>query len=354
MLTAETVIPLSTPRAVMDALLDHMAEHGEVTEADGAWTVAFEIGKASARLRDDAIAFRVEANDETSLSFLQWSVVEHVLEFAPGETPDVAWRGGLAQGAALPYFREMRVVAVTQLTPRMRRLRLAGDDLERFARHGLHVRLLLAPRPDVPVVWPVMAADGRQAWPEGERPVARVYTIRAINVAAGTVEVDFVLHEGGHMPGAQFGLDAKPGDIVGMTGPGGGDLKPAESYLFLGDETALPAIGRMLEELPAGVAARAFIEIADEVERQALARPGVEVTWLPREDRPAGTTTLLADALAAIGPGFWATAPYVWGGCEQGAARAIREHLKREVKLPKGRSLVAAYWKLGEAGDVED
>ena len=42
------------------------------------------------------------------------------------------------------------------------------------------------------------------------------------------------------------------------------------------------------------------------------------------------------------------------GGCEQSAACAIREHLKRQVRLPKGRGLVAAYWKLGEAGEVED
>jgi NADPH-dependent ferric siderophore reductase len=353
-LRAETLIPLRAPHAVMAGLLDHFGEHGEVSGAGDAWSVTFEIGTATAALRPQGIEFRVEARDDTSLSFLQWSVVEHVLEFAPGETPDVTWSGGIGAGAPLPYFREMRVVAAEHVTPHMRRVTLSGRDLSRFAHDGIHVRLLLPPRPGMQVVWPVMAADGRQAWPEGERPVSRVYTIRRIDVAAGEIDIDFVLHDGDGMPGAHFGSAAEPGMTVGMTGPGGGNLKVAANYLFFGDETALPAISRLLEELPSGATAKACIEIADDGERQDLpARRGIEVTWLLRDGRPAGTTTLLADALSSLGPDVGRSDTYVWAGCEFSTARAIRDHLKR-VSLPKGRSLVTSYWRRGQAGEFDD
>lgn len=355
MLTADTVIHLTSPRTVMAALLDHLGEHGSVTGNEAAWTVAFEIGAASARLLDGSIAFRVEAPDDTSLSFLQWGVVEHVHEFAPTERPEVSWRGGLSAGAQLPYFREMQVVSARNITPRMRRLTLAGNNLERFAQHGMHIRLLLSPRPGAAVVWPVMGADGRQAWPGGERPVMRIYTIRNIDVAAGTMDVDFVLHEGDDIPGAGFGANAKAGEVVGITGPGGGSLRPASRYLFLGDETALPAIGRMLEELDESASATAFIEIADDAERQDLSlHPGIELRWLSRGGQDAGSTTLLSDAVKALPASFWDLEPYVWAGCEQSAAREIKSHLLNEIGLPKKRALIAAYWKLGHAGETED
>ncbi|MCR5856527.1 siderophore-interacting protein [Mesorhizobium sp. J428] len=352
---ADTVIRLQSPQTVMAALLDHLGEHGSVTGSEAAWSVAFEIGTASARLLDGSIAFRVEAPDDTSLSFLQWGVVEHVHEFAPAERPEVSWRGGLAAGTRPPYFREMQVVSARNITPRMRRLTLAGDNLERFAQHGIHIRLLLRPRHDAPVVWPVMAADGRQAWPEGERPVMRIYTIRSIDVAAGTMDVDFVLHEGDDMPGARFGAEAKPGDLVGMTGPGGGTLKVAPSYLFLGDETALPAIGRLLEELPDDAKAKAYVEIADDAERQDIAvKPGVDLVWLSRGGKPAGSTDGLLQALRDVPGAFWGDDPYVWAGCEQSTARAIKAHLADTVRLKKGRSVVGSYWKLGAAGEVDE
>lgn len=355
-LSAETIVPLRSPLTLMSHLREHFEEHGAMAGADESWSVAFDIGKASAHLREGGVAFRVEAGDDTSLAFLQWSVAEHVCEFAPGESPQIVWHGGTTTpGGKLPYFRAMTVVRAVDVTPAMRRLTLSGDDLARFAHDGLHVRLLFAPAPGIVPVWPVMAADGRQAWPEGERPVPRVYTIRRIDVEAGEIDVDFVLHPGDEMPGARFGREATPGAVVGMTGPGGGNLKPAARYIFAGDETALPAISRMLEELPPHAEAKAFVEIADASEMQDVPlRPGLELNWLSRGGAPAGTTTLLADRLRALDAGQWQGDTYLWVGCEHSAARAIRGLLKNELQLPKKRYLVAAYWRKGQSGEVED
>lgn len=58
----------------------------------------------------------------------------------------------------------------------------------------------------------------------------------------------------------------KPGDVVQIAGPRSGfRLDPNVTHLLIGgDETALPAIGSILEALPAGVAVEVFIEIPDE------------------------------------------------------------------------------------------
>lgn len=355
LLSAQTRVALAAPLEVMARLREHFVEHGEVSGSDECWKVRFTIGTAQAEAHEDAATFRVTAQDTTSLSYLQWGVAEHVGEFAPDESPEIVWTGGERPGAALPYFREMRVVRTKQITPHMRRITLKGENLERFAHDGMHVRLLLAPAKGIKTVWPVMAADGRQDWPEGPRPVPRVYTIRRIDVVAGEIDIDFVRHEGDEMPGARFGMDALPGDIVGMTGPGGIDLPDVKSYLIFGDETALPAISRMLEEMPGHVKATVMIEIADKAEIQELpTRPDVKLRWLLRNGAPAGSTVLLSDALRALDETYWQDEPFVWAGCEHGAARAIRKFLKGERGLSRKSFLVAAYWRKGQSGELPE
>jgi NADPH-dependent ferric siderophore reductase len=354
LLNAETRVALASPQHVLDQLREHFAEHGDVTGNATSFGAHFDIGSAAARLEPGCIVFHVGADDDTSLAFMQWSVAEHVHEYAEGELPEVVWRGGTSVGSALPYFREMTVVGTREITPRMRRVTLRGRDLERFARKGMHVRLLLPPRPGVRPVWPVMAADGRQQWPDGERPIHRVYTLRRIDVSAGEVDIDFVLHDDDHTPGADFALEARRGMVVGMTGPGGGDLPEASSYVFAGDETALPAIARMLEELPANVSTRVVIEISDEGERQPLDSPArMDLRWLLRDGRPAGDDSPLPDALRLLAAEN-AGDTFFWVACEQAPAKAIRRHLKSELRLPRGRFLVAAYWKRGVSGEPVD
>ena len=101
-----------------------------------------------------------------------------------------------------------------------------------------------------------------------------------------------------------------------MLGPGGGVLKLAPRYLFVGDETALPAISRIVEELPSNARATALIEVADRGEEQVLPpRPGIELNWLSRNGRAAGSTSLLTDALRALDASEWTDDLFIWAGC---------------------------------------
>lgn len=351
---ASAEVRLLSPEPVMLRLCAHFREFGEVTVEGPCSRIDTGFGIAGLEACKGCLRISAEGRDEAALAYVKLALSEHLLSFALDERPEIVWQGDGAAGSPLPYFREMRVVRTADVTPRMRRITLAGNDLQRFASGGLHVRLLLPKQCDKAPVWPTTGADGRPSWPAmAERPDVRIYTIRSIDVAMGEVDIDFVLHEGGHMPGARFAAEARPGDIVGMTGPGGGGIAPADWYLLAGDETALPAIGRILEELPASAKAVVRIEVADEAERQKLhSAAELDLRWICRNGSPAGGSDRLAKAVRAAGLPEDGRSVFVWAGCEYAAFRQIRSYLRQERNLSREQHLAVAYWRRGFSGDA--
>jgi hypothetical protein len=117
--------------------------------------------------------------------------------------------------------------------------------------------------------------------------------------------------------------------------------------LVAGDETALPAIGRFLEEAPAGLRAQVFIEILDAAHEQDLKTDAdAVVTWLSRDGAEGGTTTLLADAVR--GADWWPGEVYAWVAGETLSIKPIRRFLKDERGLPPENVEVTGYWRRGE------
>jgi NADPH-dependent ferric siderophore reductase len=117
-------------------------------------------------------------------------------------------------------------------------------------------------------------------------------------------------------------------------------------YLLVGDETAVPAIGRRLQELPAGVRVIAVIEVADAAEELAFdTHTKLEMHWLHRKGAAAGNHLLLQRALSEISlpPGEG----YAWVAAEAGVAKALRRYLIDQRGLAKDRLKAAAYWKQG-------
>jgi NADPH-dependent ferric siderophore reductase len=350
---AEAQVVLTGPVQVMDKLCEHFVEHGHVDRCERSARVTFVYGSASVEADDDSLRLRAEGADATGLAYVKWSLAEHILGFAEGEAPRISWTGDGAAGSPLPYFREMHVVSATNVTPRMRRVRLRGPDLARFSTGGMHVRLLFPPRAGVAPQWPVTGEDGRPLWPKGEdRPVMRIYTIRSIDVERGEIDIDFVLHDGDDTPGSTWAQRARPGDIVGAMGPAGGELPEADWYLLAGDETALPAIGRILAELPAECRATVLLEVADASEEQPLrSSAALDIRWVHRNGAPAGTTSLLEDALRGIAMPASAARRFIWAGCEQKSCRCLKRLLRKEWKVPTSEHQVVAYWRAGHSAD---
>lgn len=352
--TASAEVRLASPVPVMERLCAHFREFGEVTVNGPCSRIDTGFGTAGLEACKGCLRISAEGRDAVALAYVKLALAEHLLNFAHEERPQIVWQGDGTAGSPLPYFREMRVVRTAQVTPRMRRITLAGDDLQRFASGGLHMRLLFPKRREAPPVWPTTGADGRPCWPEAaDRPEARVYTIRAIDAAKGEIDVDFVLHDGDDMPGARLAAEARPGDVVGMTGPGGGSVGEADWYLLAGDETALPAIARILEELPSEAKAVVRIEVADAAERQDLrSAADLDLQWLYRDGAPAGTTDALVRAVRAVALPADGRSIFAWAGCEHAAFRSIRKYLRDECGLSRSEHLAVAYWRRGVSGDA--
>src|SRR5699024_8784601 len=104
---------------------------------------------------------------------------------------------------------------------------------------------------------------------------------------AGTFDIDVVRHDGGLAAG--WAYRAQPGDQIDFAGPKSCALlnREVDWHLLIGDETALPAIGRFLEEAPEGLAVRAIVEIPSAADQQQIpTRADARVEWLCRGEIP--------------------------------------------------------------------
>jgi NADPH-dependent ferric siderophore reductase len=244
--------------------------------------------------------------------------------------------------------RLLQVRDVSRITPKMARVVLGGEELSGFvsAAHDDHVKLFFPqPGQDKPPL-PTQTPNG-PVYAEGVAPpAARDYTPRRYDAAANTLTIDFVLH--GEGPATAWAAHARPGNFLGVGGPRGSFIVPDDFdwYLLAGDESALPAIGRRLEELPATTRVFVVAEVADAGEEQRFtSRAKVETHWLHRDGAAPGGRSLLHDAVAALK--LPAGEGYAWVAAEAATAKALRRYLVEERGLRKDRVKAAAYWKQG-------
>lgn len=354
--TAQTYVSSAQAEKLFETLLTAYGEHYPVERKASEGMIPLVMGKATLKLNTDNFIVTAEAANESDLSYVKFAIAEGIVRYAGAETVDFVWEGdGAGEGSLPPFFREMVVIGVSDLTPHMRRIRLRGDDLGRYETGGLHIRLVIPPKPPLKLKWPHLGADGRPVWPAGDsRLTNRVYTIRNIDAAEGWVDIDMVVHPSNSVaPGTEWAMQAQIGDIIGMTGPGGGEAPVADIYTLIGDETALPAIARILEGLPAEAFATVRIEVASAEEEQILETAAtLDLQWLHRNGAQAGTTSLLIDAARDAAPiAIEGKSIIAWAGCELDAFKAIRSFWRKECKLARDQHMAVAYWRRGVADD---
>ena len=244
-------------------------------------------------------------------------------------------------------MRLLDVVGVTDITPRMRRVRLKGD-MTGFASpgHADHIKAFFFPPGVAPKLAPI-DPNGAEFAP-GERPQMRDYTPRAFDVGAGTLDLDFVLHGDG--PASSWASQVAVGQQLVIGGPRGSLITPMtfDWYLLAGDETAIPALARRLAELPAGARVLAIIEVDDRADHQPFPSDAdVSLTYLYRNGQPAGTTSLILDRIRVTQFPQGAAFAYVAG--EAGMSKAVRLHLTDERGFNIEYIKAAGYWTLGKA-----
>ncbi len=278
------------------------------------------------------------------------------------------------------------------LSPSLHRLVFTGADVARMKTEGPDQRIKVffpLPGQDAPEVPSGEDWYARyRALADDQRPPMRTYTIRQLRAAQGEVDVDFVLH-GETGPASRWAVHAQPGDRVVLLAPDadcagsseGWEWKPPAGVgqvLLVADETALPAVAGILEELAAQVdppRVLALLEVAGEGGAIALkAPPTAELVWLPRgqaaygqalveavQARLAASPVVAGDALDEIDVDaqiLWEQSDvgvagpfYAWVAGEAGAVMAIRRHLVRDCGLDRRALTFMGYWRQGRVLD---
>jgi NADPH-dependent ferric siderophore reductase len=180
------------------------------------------------------------------------------------------------------------------------------------------------------------------------RAVMRTYTVCGRRHEPEEFDVEFALHGDGG-PASRWAASARPGDRAAVLGPttednGGVDFRPppdTDWVLLAADETALPAVAGILEWLPPGTRARAWIEVpyAEDI-RRLPTEADAEITWLVRGRSGPAVEAIRGAALPA-------GAPYAWIAGEAGAVRALRRHLVAERGFDRRAVTFTGYWRRG-------
>ena len=180
----------------------------------------------------------------------------------------------------------------------------------------------------------------------------RDYTPRSFVVSECRLTIDFALHQAG--PATAWALAARPDACLEIAGPRGSSVVPDDFdwYLFAGDETALPAVGRRLEELRADVPAITAMYVHSDAERQEFdTRARLSQHWVVRDGVLAEPAAALKGALRSIE--FPPGEGYIWIAGELTIARSLRRYMLECRNHPKAWIKAAAYWTRGRSASHE-
>jgi NADPH-dependent ferric siderophore reductase len=239
------------------------------------------------------------------------------------------------------------VVAVTDLSPRLRRLVFDVPKLDELGLPDQGDDAVGIYLPDVPHAAPraMEYRDGVWAYHDPETmPVGRNYTVRHRGPGPRQITVDFVLHDRG--PATTFARDVRIGDQVVLAharswyrpGPG------TDWRLLVADLAGLPALARIVEELAPGTQATAIVEVPHPGDLDCLpARDDVTVIPVVGSGNGRSRSTLPDRVRAFEHP---SGTGYCWFAGECAATREVRKHLRAEHGFTAAQFDIVGYWRV--------
>lgn len=290
-----------------------------------------------------------------------------------------------------PAYRlfDVRVRQKVALSPSLLRITFHGEEVSRMRLDGADQRIRIF-FPDAFGRAPALphVTDWLQVWrdlPASERPPQRTFTLRALRREAGEFDVDFFApcEFGPATTWARLAAREEGLQVAAPDGAFDGDCQghewrpPAtpERLLLVADQTALPAVAAILEDLAAQQdlppPTEVFVEMADMSDRIDLpAWCGLRVIWLARKGAPCGVRLIEAAHRAELPPSacgapepmpdidadatlLWDRASpreagfYAWIAGEAGVVKEIRRVLVSERGLQRVALTATGYWRLG-------
>lgn len=255
---------------------------------------------------------------------------------------------GLMSESPKKTLKTVTVDRVQTLTPDLVRVEFTGADLTEMPELPWtdHYVKFLFPPEGAPYGLPITDVDAvKEEQERAHWPVTRTYTIRSFDADAQRLVIDFVTHD--HGVAGRWVQQASAGEQITFRGPGGAWAPPAETDVLLlaGDESALPAIARAMEEVPAGARVVTLIEVAGADHQTDMPGP---VTWVHRGEELPGQALVRAIREADLPETEFDA--FVHGVAEM--IKDVRRYLFVERGLPKHRASISGYWRIGMTEDA--
>ena len=326
--------------AMRQVMLNQAQEHELQVVEDSETAVSIEVpsfGLYRFEPTQEGIRIRISAALPDRLFMLKDSFSETLTHLLPEAAKDLRWSDSATLSNRPPNLHFTRVVSITPVGTAFLRVRIRAEDLSSFQDDAIHFRLLLPAADCSEPEWPSLAENGATVWPKGEKALHRpAYTTRWIDRVSGLMDFDVFLHDGGRV--TNWVRNASAGDLLVIAGPGGGGIPESSKVCIFADETAFPAVARILETLPANSEGQVTLIAANGADcgYPISAPAGVAVTWLSRAEAHD-----LADRARAAHQKH--PDHFLWLASEKSDVTPVREALKANKPAP-GTSYLAAYW----------
>lgn len=324
------------PPGVLDDIHAHVVDDGlRVTRRAGGLNLVRGDAAVAIDVGRDHLGVTITASTDILLHQARDSIIYLLDHVAPQVSASLAWTGTAPVGSRPPHFHTATVRGTERIGAHFIRVHMACDGVAALCTGGMHFSLLLPPMGRAPV-WPALDDRMRTIWPDGADALHRAaYTFVSRDPDRGTFSFDIHAHPGGRTATWAAGLAG--GEVVGIIGPGSGDVPVTDDLLIAGDETAFPAIRSILEQAPAALRGRAAIEVGDPGDILPFAvPPGVTLDWILRgRDGDLWGWLQRVDRLSPD--------TFVWIAAEQALIRQAKAHFKA-LSLARDRSYLAYYW----------
>lgn len=334
---SEALLPDQEFAPIEQLIRAEAAEHGlELHTGHGrsVWCQV-EAGEFGAKQRGNGVLVFARSHTAEALTAMQQAIHDHLAHHLPQVAAALRWPSARTAGQRPVNFSLAQLASVARLSQDFLRVRLTGAELQRFAgTESIHFRLVLPQPGNVAPDWPQTGANGQTVWPRGDKALHRpVYTVRAVNAVQGWLDLDIFDHAGGRA--VDWARTAPPGASIGLLGPSGGGIPQAASLVLAGDETAYPAIARIVESRRDGDDTVVFLLGARDA--YPMPRPpGLRLHHLP------GGVPALAARLVQTPP---AAHSYLWMATEKSGIEALRKLVFGPLGHDKALTHLSAYWQ---------
>ena len=251
----------------------------------------------------------------------------------------------MATGKRTPP-RLLKVVRSLPISPQLSRITLTGDQLLGFPENsdGDHIKLMFPQSHQTQPVLPTLGEKGPIWPPKNEKPIVRTYSVSRFSAESQELDVDMVVHHDG--PGSNWAAQVKPGDWVGLAGPGGpARIKNnADWYLLAADLSAYGAFEAALRSLPADARGYALLESDSEIENPSFGLPpGISYQRVAVGDRKANVQSPLEFKVRTLD--WLEGTPSVMIAGENSRVLALRQFVVAQQQVPKSMVYAVPYWK---------